>query len=128
MKRTVGKLFRDYKSNLHQTDHEVVDEFIHNPRRFLDSDFELALDLKKLYEKRKLQVKERAQMGVTHLHNVTPEDLKKAGVSFREYDQMKKLMDLDPEIFIERYEVMVKSPTPYTYAVDLSKYENQKIP
>jgi hypothetical protein len=41
---------------------------------------------------------------------------------------MKKLMELDPEIFIEKYEVITSSATPFTYTVDLSKYENSKIP
>jgi hypothetical protein len=41
---------------------------------------------------------------------------------------MKKLMDMDPEIFIERYSVITMAPTPYLFTVDLSKYENTKIP
>jgi hypothetical protein len=66
-------------------------------------------------------------MGVEHLAKVTKKDLERAGVSQRDYELMKKLTDLDPEMFIERYEVMVKSPTPFMYAVDISKYEGKKI-
>lgn len=36
---------------------------------------------------------------------------------------MNKLMKMDPEIFIEKYKFMTRSPTSYYYAVDLSKYE-----
>lgn len=67
-------------------------------------------------------------MGVQHLRNVTPKDLERAGVSQREFDLINKLMALDPEIFLEKYLVMVRSPTPYYYTVDLSKYDQKKIP
>jgi hypothetical protein len=63
----VGKLARDYFSNLRQTDIDIVDEFDKNPRLFLDYDPHLALDLKRLYEKRVIQNEERAKMGVRHI-------------------------------------------------------------
>lgn len=67
-------------------------------------------------------------MGMRHLNNLTPKDLAKAGVTQREYDAMKKLMIMDPEIFIDKHFVITHGPTPFIYTVDLSKYENEKIP
>lgn len=41
---------------------------------------------------------------------------------------MVMLMNMDPDIFIEKYQVWLRSPTHYVYSVDLSKYEKEKIP
>lgn len=71
LKNTVGKLYRDFKSPLHENDYDIVDQFVHDPRFFLDKDLELAMNMKQLYDKRKLQLKERAEMGIYHLNNVT---------------------------------------------------------
>lgn len=49
---TVRKLHRDYKVPIYQTDHDIVEQFVHEPRLFLDNDLELAMRLKHLYEKR----------------------------------------------------------------------------
>lgn len=62
----------------------------------------LALDIKRLYDKRKIELEERSRMGMQHIETVTDQQLEEAGVSKREFDLIKKLMKLDPEIFIEK--------------------------
>lgn len=65
-------------------------------------------------------------MGIEHINNVTPKDLENAGVNKREYDIIKKLMKMDPQIFeIKEFNTNI---SPYTYTVDLSKYDKIKIP
>ena len=53
---------------------------------------------------------------------MTDKDLERCGVSKREFDLIKKLMKLDNQIFAVKE---FKLSSPYTYTVDLSKYENQ---
>lgn len=84
--------------------------------------------MKRLFDKRKLQLEKRAQMGIYHINNVSSKEVENAGVTKREFEMIKKLMDLDPEIFVQRYHVIVKSSTPYIFSVDLSKYDGKKIP
>lgn len=60
-------------------------------------------------------------MNTFHVANVTDKDLERCGVSKREFDLIKKMMKLDNKIFaIQEY----KDASPYTYTVDLSKYED----
>jgi len=66
-------------------------------------------------------------MGIKHITEVSERDLEEAGVTQNEYATIKKLMNMDPEIFVEK-NFMLSSPSPYIYTVDLSKYENSKIP
>ena len=66
-------------------------------------------------------------MGELHLQSITPKDLERAGVSRREFDVIKKLMKLDKEIFRDRT-YMTKTESPYVYKVDLSKYDQDKVP
>jgi len=63
-------------------------------------------------------------MGIAHLEKVTDEDLEAAGVSKREHGLMKKFMELDPNIFAAKE---AKDSSPYTYSVDLSKYDSSLI-
>jgi len=46
MKNTIGKMRRDYKNPLHPIDFEIVDEFLENPKFFLDNDANIAIQLK----------------------------------------------------------------------------------
>ena len=57
--------------------------------------------------------------------NLSKKDLDRAGVSQREYDLIKKLLELDEDIFAVRTGL---DYSPYTYTVDLSKYDDKKIP
>ena len=124
MRNTVGKLFRDYHFPITDADREILSQFIAEPRSFLDDDAELALDLKMLQEKRKLQNLERQMVGAIHIENLDKKDLERAGVSRREYDIIRKLIKLDADIFAVR----INESSPYTYTVDLSKYQEEKIP
>jgi len=58
------------------------------------------------------------------MENVTEEDAEAAGVSKREFGLIKKLMKLDPNIFAAKE---AGDSSPYTYSVDLSKYDNSLI-
>ena len=125
LKVTVRKLFRDHFSRINQKDVDIVEEFEKEPFNFLDNDVDLTIEIKRLYDKRVVQVKERNQMNTYHIETVTDKDLERCGVSKREFDLIKKLMKLDNQIFaVKEY----KDSSPYTFLVDLSKYENQKIP
>lgn len=64
-------------------------------------------------------------MNTYHIEQVTDKDLERCGVSKREFDLIKKLMKLDNQIFTVKE---FKDSSPYTYTVDLAKYDNQKIP
>ena len=54
---------------------------------------------------------------------MTDSHLEEVGVSKREFETIKKLLKFDPEIFIEKNHYIVNSLSPYTYTVDLSKYD-----
>jgi hypothetical protein len=121
LKNTVLKLFRDHYSRLLQKDVDIVEQFEKDPRSFLDNSADLSVEVKRLYDKRILQVKERNQMNTYHIDQVTDKDLERCGVSKREFDLIKKLMKLDNQIFAVKE---FTNSSPYTYTVDLSKYEN----
>jgi hypothetical protein len=46
LKATIGKVYRDYKSNLYQPDHDIIQQFVTDPYKFMDNDLELVLNLK----------------------------------------------------------------------------------
>lgn len=64
-------------------------------------------------------------MNTYHIESITDKDLERAGVSKREFQLIKKMMKIDPTIFTAKE---FKDASPFTYTVDLSKYENIKIP
>lgn len=66
----------------------------------------------------------RAQIGVAHMKKVTEGDAEAAGVSKREFALIKKLMQLDPNIFAAKE---ARDSSPFTYSVDLSKYDSSSI-
>jgi hypothetical protein len=125
MRNTVGKLFSEHHHPISDQDREILRQFITEPRTFLDNDAELALDLKLLQEQRKLQILERQLVGEVHLEKLDKKDLERCGVTRREFDIIKKLLKLDPEIFAVR---LGPESSPCTYTVDLSKYQDTKIP
>lgn len=116
---------RDNYNRLLQKDLDIVEEFEKDPRSFLDNSADLTIEIKKMYDKRIQQVKERNQMNTYHIEQVTDKDLERCGVSKREFELIKKLMKLDNQIFAVKE---FKLSSPYTYIVDLSKYDSKKIP
>jgi hypothetical protein len=64
-------------------------------------------------------------MNTYHIESITDKDLDIAGVSKREFQLIKKMMALDPTIFTAKE---YKDQSPFTYTVDLSKFDNVKIP
>ena len=123
MRNTVSKLSREHFSRCNQKDVDIIAQFEEDPFSFLDNSADLAVDIKLLYDKRIQQVKERNQMNTYHIENITDKDLERCGVSKREFSLIKKLMKMDPQIFAVKE---FKDSSPYTYTVDLSKYE--KVP
>ena len=91
-----------------------------DPHVFLDNDAELAIDLKRFYDKRNKQIKQRSQMGLYHVANVTDQHLEASGVSQREFHLIKKLLLLDQDIFAVK---LFPNGSPFTFSVDISKYE-----
>ena len=75
LKNTVLKLGRAHYNRLLQQDVDIIEEFEKNPRSFLDFDADLNIEIKKLYDKRVIQVKERNQMNTYHIETVTDKDL-----------------------------------------------------
>ena len=55
-------------------------------------DGNLAIDVKKLYDKRKQDLADRMSMGVMNIDNVTDAILKERGVSKREFQLIKKFL------------------------------------
>ena len=125
MRNTVGKLARGFHCPILDKDRDILNQFHADPKSFLDYSADLALDLKLFQEKRKLEISERRLIGTQHFMNLTKKDLERNGVSQREYDMIKKLLELDPDMFAVRTGL---DYSPYTYTVDLSKYEDKKIP
>jgi len=120
MKNTISKLYRDYHNPLTQHDKDIIEEFARKPNLFLDYDLGLALDIKRLYDKRKAELDKRLKMGVVYIQTVSEATLLENDISKREYEMIKKLMAMDERIF-------AASHNPNSFAVDLSKYSG-KIP
>ena len=59
LKNSIGKLYKDYKSQIFEKDIQSIEEFLLEPKKFLDFDGDLAIDVKKLYDKRKNELAKR---------------------------------------------------------------------
>lgn len=125
LRNTVSKLHREHQSIITQEDRDIIEDFASRPEHFLNWDYELALDIKFLYDKRIVEQKERKEMGMVHIRQVTDADLEACGVSKREFAMIRKLLDLDNDIFAYRDH---RESSAFYYAVDLSKYDQKKIP
>jgi len=125
LRNTVGKIHREHQSVITQEDRDIIEDFAERPDHFLNYDYELALDIKHLYDKRIIEQKERKEMGMVHIAAVTDADLEACGVSKREFALIKKLLDLDNDMFAYRDH---REDSAFYYAVDLSKYDHTKIP
>lgn len=82
--------------------------------------------IKGMYDKRQLEAKERARTnnGVIRVDRVTDRDLEDAGVSRREFEHIKMLLDLDQELFKPSEYGAFSN---YSQFVDVSKYQDKKI-
>jgi hypothetical protein len=65
-------------------------------------------------------------MGKAHIDSVTDEQAEAAGVSKREFGLIKKLLELDHDIFSADDANTLQS-SPYLNTVDLSKFEGKPI-
>ena len=90
--------------------------------RYFLNDFENFQLLKGMYEKRQEDIKNRDQEADLDFTRVKESvDLEMAGVSKREYEQIKLLLSVDENMFKpSEYGTF----SPHSLLVDLSKYEN----
>ena len=101
-------------------------DFTQDPRMFIDEDTEIAIELKQFRDRRTKQIEDRAKMGQAHIDSITDEQAEAAGVSKREFGLIKKLMELDHDIFSAKDATTLQS-SPYLNTVDLSKFEGKTI-
>lgn len=82
--------------------------------------------VKGMYDKRQLDIKERQRTnnGIIRFDRVTERNLEDAGVSKREFENMKLLIALDQEIFKPSE---YGSFSNYSQFVDLTKYQDKKL-
>ena len=106
-------------------DQIILDEFAADPKEYLERDGNLAIDLKRMYHQRTQEIERRKNMGVNNIDNMTDSKLKERGVSKREFELIKKFLAIDKEMFAAKEH---PDQSPFTLTVDLSKYENVKIP
>ena len=52
LRNTIGKLHREHQSIITQEDRDIIEDFAERPEHFFNYDYELALDIKHLYDKR----------------------------------------------------------------------------
>ena len=67
----VTKMSAEHRMQIFDHDREIIEEFENDPFLFIDNDAYLAIRLKKLYDKRKAEIKRRAQMGVNNIARIT---------------------------------------------------------
>lgn len=122
---TLRKLKREAAGYLNEKDHKIIDEFLKGMRTYIERDFDIYNVVKTMYDKRQEQIKERENQKPTlDVNKVKDRDLENASVSRREWENIKMLLALDPEIF-KPAEFGVFSP--HSLIVDISKY-GDKIP
>ena len=82
--------------------------------------------VKGIYDKQQLELKERQlnNNGIIDLTKVTESHLEDAGVSKREFDHIKLLLKVDPELFkASEY----GSFSPHAMIINVSKYEGMNL-
>lgn len=77
--------------------------------------------MREMYRKRQEDLAKREERITLNLDKVTERDLEEAHISRREYDQIKMLLKIDPEIFVPSEHT---SLSPHANIVDLSKYQS----
>ena len=117
---TLRKLKRDASAFLTQRDKDVIAEFVKNMRSFLRH-YDVYQITKGIYDKREAKKLERQNLinGIIDMSKVTDRHLEDAGVSRKEFDHIKLLWAVDPELFKPSdYGTF----SPHSLLVDVSKY------
>ena len=121
---TLRKLKRDASAFLNKRDKELVADFNKNMRTYLRHVdlYELS---KAIYDKRQRLMKDREMnKDIIDLSKVEHSQLEEAGVSKREFEHIKLLLALDPELFRpSEYGAF----SPYSMLVDISKYTDKQL-
>lgn len=122
---TLRKIRREASGFLTKHDKEILADFRKNMKSYLRhlNVYEM---VKGMYDKRQLEAKERARTnnGVIRVEKVTDRDLEDAGVSRREFEHIKMLLELDQDLFKPSE---YGSFSNYSQFVDVSKYQDKKI-
>lgn len=123
---TLRKSRRDASGFLNARDQELMKDFMKNMRGYLRH-IEVYELVKGFYDKKQREIHDRQifNNGIIHLDKVKDSHLEKAGVSKREWDQIKLLLSVDIELF-KPSEFGAFSP--HSQVIDLTKYADKKIP
>jgi hypothetical protein len=119
------KLRREASGFLTKHDKEVLEDLQKNLRSYLRHVHVYEM-IKGMYDKRQLEIKERERTnnGIIRLDKVTDRDLEDAGVSKREFDNIKVLLAVDEEMFKPSEWGAFSN---YSQFVDLTKYQDKKL-
>jgi hypothetical protein len=122
---TLRKIRREASGFLTKRDKEILADFQKNARNYLRHVYVYEM-VKGMYDKRQLEIKERQRTnnGIIRFEKVTDANLEDAGVSKREFENMKMLIALDQEIFKPSE---YGSFSYYSQFVDISKYQDKKL-
>ena len=123
---TLRKLRREASGFLNSRDQELMKDLMNNMRGYLRH-IEVYEMVKGFYDKRQREIHDRQifNNGIIHLDKVKDSHLEQAGVSRREFDQIKLLLSVDLELF-KPSEFGAFSP--HSQVIDLTKYADKKIP
>lgn len=103
-----------------------MEDLVKNMREYLRH-YQIYEVIQGMYDKHELELRERrlTNNGLLVLDKVTEAHLEEAGVSKREFEQMKVLLGVDRELFRpSEYGAF----SPHSMLVDISKYDGVKIP
>lgn len=116
---TLRKLRREARAFLTKKDKELLEDFIKNMRTYMFN-FTLFDITKAFYDKRQIDLKNQssAQLDLAKVNESV--DLEQAGLSKRDFDNIKALLKLDSEIFKPSE---LGSFSPYSQIIDISKYD-----
>lgn len=97
---TLRKLRREASGFLNARDQELMKDFMKNMRGYLRH-IEVYELVKGFYDKKQREIHDRQifNNGIIHLDKVKDSHLESAGVSKREWEQMKLLLSVDIELF-----------------------------
>ena len=116
---TLRKLKREYDSHLVDKDRKNIEEFTKDVRKYLQADWDLFEFVKAFYIRRKKEVADRDKQTKIEFDKITPGDLKKAGLSQKDFEQIKMLHALDKELFQPH---VYGARSTHSMVVNVSKY------
>lgn len=126
MYNMLRKLRREACGFLTARDRDLAEDLIKNLKDYLRH-IDLFQMVKGVYDKRQLEIKERrlTNNGIIEVEKVKEAHLEEAGVSRREFEQIKLLLEVDPELF-KPSEFGAFSP--HSMIVNVGKYADKQLP